>query len=50
MYDSDEDDEDMPILDDGHSMTSEQRKVLNFYNDGSDQELVTIPVMSDLLF
>ena len=48
MYDSDEDDEDMPILDDGHSMTSEQRKVLNFYNDGSDQELATIPVKTDL--
>ena len=48
MYDSDEDDEDMPILDDGHSMTSEQRKVLNFYNDGSDQELATIPVQSVL--
>ena len=44
VYDSDEDDEDMPILDDGHSMTSEQRKVLNFYNDGSDQELATIQV------
>ena len=47
MYDSDEDDEDMNLCDDGHSMTSEQRKVLNFYNEGSDQELATIQVNTD---
>ena len=34
----------MNLCDDGHSMTSEQRKVLNFYNEGSDQELATIQV------
>ena len=48
MYDSDEDEEDMNVCDDGHSMTSEQRKVLNFYNEGSDQELATIQVYTTI--
>ena len=47
VYDSDDEDEDMNICDDGHSMTSEQRKVLSFYNEGSDQELATIQVNND---